>query len=119
MHVTRISLLSRRTVFCFHAIKPNSVIFIVLETFYSSCSLDRQCSFFAFAYAFLKLRAHLGYSERDAIPLAPCPAFQFFEHFFVDFSVLLIFGVYKNQLSLVVIISNNYINQIVNKILFP
>ena len=33
----------------------------------ASCSLDRQCSFFAFAYAFLKLRAHLGgrYS--------PCP----------------------------------------------
>ena len=33
----------------------------------ASCSLDRQCSFFAFAYAFLKLHAHLGgrYS--------PCP----------------------------------------------
>ena len=43
----------------------------------ASCSLDRQCSFFAFAYAFLKLHVHLG----DAIPLAPCPAFQFFETF--------------------------------------
>ena len=42
------------------------------------------------------------------------PALLFFDHFFVDFSVLLIFGVYKNQLSLVVIISNNYINQIVS-----
>ena len=31
----------------------------------------------------------------------------------------MIFGVYKNQLSLVVIISNNYVTQIVNKILFP
>ena len=52
-------------------------------------------------------------------PLALCPALQFVEDFFVNFSILLIFGVYKNQLSLVVIISDNYINQIVNKILVP
>ena len=42
-------------------------------------------SFFAFVIAFLRFRAHLSYNERDATPLALCPAFQFVVFRFADF----------------------------------
>lgn len=78
-----------------------SIVFFVLETFYSGYSLDRQCSFLH------SLMHFSNFVRTCATPLALCPAVQIVEDFFVNFSVLLIFGVYKNQLSLVVIISNN------------
>ena len=101
-------------------IKPNSLIFIVLKRFTPVAVLIVNAAFLhSIANAFLKFRAHLSYSKRNATPLTLYPALQFVTHFFVNFSVLLFFGVYKNQLSFVVIISDDYINQIVNKILFP
>lgn len=53
----------------------------------------------------------MGYSERDATPLALWPTLQLVEHFFVNLHILL------TKISF--LCSNNYINQIVNNLLFP
>ena len=72
-------------------------------------NISPKLQLFCIHYAFLKFCAQLSYSERDTTPLALSPALQFVEHFFVNFSVLLIFGIAFFGGN-----SNNYINQIVN-----